>query len=456
MYSQIILFFIIVLITSFFYLHSLNPQEVVFNLTKDWSIVLPVTVLLFCGLFVGLALVVFNTIFVDLRRFFKGMRSRRAEKLRQQCSENYRAGVEELYRGNTKRARALLEKALEINPDDVDIKLRLVDVYKAERRPQEAFKLLESGLARRPGSLELLMAVALTADEFGDVYKAAATYEEILKIDEDHYLALTRLRDIRTDEGKWEEAARLQKALLDQDHRGTPLEDEAVLEKEKRRLAGLLYEWAQELAASDRQDEALDTLKEILRLDDTFLPAYVLQSDINVAQGNVSQALKILEGAFEKHHRAILFLRLEDVFIKESNPEKILEKYRKAIERKPHNTELRLLLSRLYLRLEMVDEAIEELERIANEWEDTYYGRVLLGEAYMRRNQNEKAAQSFHRAIGIDKELLPPFVCSGCGARNDRWEARCPSCGDWNTLVMNKVKLAPAAKPAEKAEYART
>ena len=31
------------------------------------------------------------------------------------------------------------------------------------------------------------------------------------------------------------------------------------------------------------------------------------------------------------------------------------------------------------------------------------------------------------------------WYCSNCGADFSRWEGRCPSCGEWNTLVEEKV-----------------
>ena len=29
----------------------------------------------------------------------------------------------------------------------------------------------------------------------------------------------------------------------------------------------------------------------------------------------------------------------------------------------------------------------------------------------------------------------PSFVCQNCGAASNRWQGKCESCGEWNTLV---------------------
>ncbi|MDE6652134.1 MAG: DNA repair protein RadA, partial [Paramuribaculum sp.] len=35
------------------------------------------------------------------------------------------------------------------------------------------------------------------------------------------------------------------------------------------------------------------------------------------------------------------------------------------------------------------------------------------------------------------------WVCTSCGADSPKWEGRCPSCGEWNTLVEEKISVKP-------------
>ncbi len=42
------------------------------------------------------------------------------------------------------------------------------------------------------------------------------------------------------------------------------------------------------------------------------------------------------------------------------------------------------------------------------------------------------------------KEPKSVWFCSSCGAESPKWAGRCPSCGEWNTMVEEKVR--PAAK----------
>jgi DNA repair protein RadA/Sms len=42
-------------------------------------------------------------------------------------------------------------------------------------------------------------------------------------------------------------------------------------------------------------------------------------------------------------------------------------------------------------------------------------------------------------------KLRSVFVCQSCGAQHARWLGRCPDCGEWNTLVEERVGAGPRA-----------
>lgn len=40
------------------------------------------------------------------------------------------------------------------------------------------------------------------------------------------------------------------------------------------------------------------------------------------------------------------------------------------------------------------------------------------------------------------------WACTSCGATTSRWEGKCPSCGEWNTLIEEKVAAKPSRSPS--------
>lgn len=437
MYTKILLVFIIFILSAFFYLHTQNPGTVTFVITQEHTYVAPVTLLVFAGFFAGVILAVLNSLLVDAKRAIKEMRNRREKKLLTQAEDTYKKGVDALTKGETTLARELIEKAIKAKPYDTGMTISLSETYIRENRPKEGLKILEGGLLNNSNSIGILVAISRCAADSGDAFRSAKALEEVIKLDPKNPHALKRLRDFRIKEGQWAEAALLQKSILDCE------QDENQRKKEKRLLTGLLFESATRLVEEGRLNECVAKVKEVLKNDDTFMPAHLLLGEVLYRQGNVSNAVKVWEKAHIKYPNSEpLMLKLEDTYIRESAPEKILEKYKREISSHPNDTNLRLLLSRFYLRLEMVDNAIEELERLHHEGEDTIYPKILLGEAYLKRKQSGKAAHLFQSALELDREFRPPFVCSHCSHTTKNWAARCPSCGEWNTLLMNSTLAA--------------
>ncbi len=447
MYTKILLVVVIIILSAFFYLHVLNPGTVTFVVTAEHTYTVPVTLLLFAAFFAGALLAVFNSVLVDAKRAILEFKSRRAKKLQAEAEANYRKGVDALYQGHTTEARALIEKAIKTQPADTGMVINLAESYVREGRHREALATLDQGLAGSPNSVGILLAVARYSADAGDSFRAENALSEVLKIDAKNAFALKALRDRKIKGSNWAEATMFQKSIVDLEA------DKDALLREKRLLTGLVYENACSLADAGNTNDAFARLKEVLKSDEGFMPGHMLLGELLLKQGNAENAIKVWEKARLRHRNAEpIILRLEDVYLKAGAPEKILEKYKREIFAEPGNINLRLLLARLYLRLEMVDNAIEELERLYQEGEEGYYLLVLLGEAYLRRKQSGKAAHLFQRALNLDKEFLPLFKCSECGHSAKAWMPRCAGCGLWNALAMSRAdsttaeRVLPAAK----------
>jgi len=430
MYTKILLVIIIFILGGFFYLHTQNPVEATFVVTKDYTFTLPITYLIFAAFSAGAALAVVNALFVDARRAIRDIRLRRSQRVAAQAEQDYHRGIEALAGGDAAVARGFLEKAVKARPGDAGAIINLSETYLREKRPDEALRVLEEGAAKNEKSVGIYIAMAKCAELAGSE-RAEGALKEILKLDPGNAFALGRLRDRRIREGAWERAADIQRKIVEK------APDAATKEKAAALLKGFLFEAAATYFVEGREDEAEALLKTILKSDERFLPAYVLRGDVEQTRTGLSAAIKLWERALERFpYSEPLLLRLEDAYINESAPDRIIEIYKRGIMSHTDNLNLRLLLARVYLRLEMIDNAIEELEGIEQMGEECRYARILLGEACMRRKQGEKAAALFASALGLDRDLLPPFVCSGCGGASGTWTPRCPECSRWNSLAM--------------------
>ena len=49
-------------------------------------------------------------------------------------------------------------------------------------------------------------------------------------------------------------------------------------------------------------------------------------------------------------------------------------------------------------------------------------------------------------------KLRTQYVCAACGAVSARWQGRCDSCGEWNTLQEEASVSGPASMRSGRAD----
>ncbi len=141
--------------------------------------------------------------------------------------------------------------------------------------------------------------------------------------------------------------------------------------------------------------------------------------------------MKLWEKAFRNDPHVVLLERLEDVGLKQGDPGRVLRIYQEALARDPAQLLFRFLYGKLCLRLEMIDEALDQFERLESAGAHFPELSVLKGEAHHRRKNLDAAVQEFRKAVRIEGLH---YICGACSADSYRWEARCATCHEWNTL----------------------
>jgi lipopolysaccharide biosynthesis regulator YciM len=447
MQIKLLLIIVVVIFGAFFYLHSINPVDVDFALNQETTYKLPAAYLVTGGFLVGLVLLVINIIITDMRRAVRDMQIRKEKKIHETMLSNYRQGITALSKGNASKARQYFIRVIDVNPVGLDIYMRLSDAYLAEGAYKEALASLEKGNVMNPDSIDLLSMIARIAGDAGDKVRVEMALGDILKLDSDNQSALRGLRDLKLTAKDWSGAIELQKKLIYAIKGKAPQKE---CEEEDNRLMGFLYESAVLSADKGSDDSALATIKEIQRLDSSFVPASILQGELLLRQGNSNGALKLWEKGFDDSGDPVFLLKLEDLYLGRSEPDRALEVFRKAQSSRPRDIDLNIFLGRLYLRLEMVDEAIGEFERIQNDLEGSYYLELLLAEAYMRRNQSDKSARLLKKALKLNDVPQPSFSCVRCERSSEDWHSRCPRCSEWNTMKISRTVAARRDNPPEK------
>jgi lipopolysaccharide biosynthesis regulator YciM len=200
------------------------------------------------------------------------------------------------------------------------------------------------------------------------------------------------------------------------------------------RLAIVHYQLGRLDAEQGRAGAAITHFKSALRADRGFVPAALALGDALEAAGDVRDATRTWERAAEVQPALALLGRLERVYRREGRPTRMIALYRLASERAPDNLALAVALGRVYLELEMLDEAADQFEKVEVRAPEMPTIHAFLGAVFERRGETREAFEEYRRALRLARAFDWPHVCAACGAAGAAWDDRCPACRRWNTL----------------------
>jgi lipopolysaccharide biosynthesis regulator YciM len=264
---------------------------------------------------------------------------------------------------------------------------------------------------------------------------------------------LKSLREIYLESRRWEEAIGIQKSIL-KFTKGKQVEEEETLF-----FLGLKYEHVRDLlnrGGKDNLERALKEAKEIIREQKTFLPGFVLLGDIYLRMGKWASAGKVWGKSFTRFKSIIFLLRLEELYIGREDPSTLLRIYQRVLRNNPDNWVISFFYAKLCLRLEMLDEALEEIDEITLKQKDFPALHRLLAEIYLHKKDFGRAAQEFEKTFELSGTSYLPYVCSTCERESKEWIAYCPQCHHWSTYTIKEGEKSitlPSSSSSERVPF---
>jgi lipopolysaccharide biosynthesis regulator YciM len=247
------------------------------------------------------------------------------------------------------------------------------------------------------------------------------------------------LRQIYLDSRRWEEAIRIQKSVL-KFIKGKQAEEEETLF-----YLGLKYERARDLLNREGEknlENALKEVKETVREQKTFQPGFVLLGDIYLRMGRWASAGKVWGKSFTRFKSIVFILRLEELYLSREDPSTLLRIYQRALKHDSENWVIAFFYTKLCLRLEMLDEALEGINEISLRVKDFPALHRLLAEIYLHKKDFGRAAQEFEKTFELSGTSYLSFFCTTCERESKEWIAYCPQCHQWSTYTIKEAEKA--------------
>lgn len=437
------MFVFIVFAFCFLYFWGINPDDITVFVTADQSITFPAPIILVAAVLIGLLLG--NGVHIlSIGAFSFGQwRRNRKQKKDEEIGAIYRDGVARLLSGDLKKARQLLQKALDRDSRRTDTYLALANVALQEGSMAQAIDLLLKARDLDPKSLEVLFKLAATFADAGRTSDAIEIYRELLAGDSENRKALRALRDLHVELGDWQDALGLQKRIVKASSGGPKADSET------QQMLQLRYEVAYQTMAEGELEQAANAFRELIKQNENFTPARVSLGDAYLKMNRRAEAAEVYQEGYRVQKKSVYLSRLEDLYMGAEDPAALLGFYRAQMQKDNDDLLLKLYLGRFCLRLEMVDEALEQLHAVESSGIEFRQLHLLLAEANRRRNNINEALTEYQQALGIDSHLRLGFVCESCGEAQENWLSRCPTCGTWDSLVMPERQQIQQARPVD-------
>src|SRR5881296_1078952 len=239
--------------------------------------------------------------------------------------------------------------------------------------------------------------------------------------------ALRGLRDLTVEMETWLEALGVEERLIG-------IVAGAERSAETTWLATIHYELGRADVRGGRTASAVGHFKNALRAEPGFVPAALALGDALEAGGDAKEAIKTWERTAEQNPTLAVLARLERVYRQEGRPSRMIALYRAAVDRAPDDLALAVALGRVFLELEMLDEAADQFEKVEVRAPGLPAIHALLGAVFERRGETREAFEEYRRALQLGHAFDWPHRCDVCAAPAPTWQDRCAQCQRWNTL----------------------
>jgi lipopolysaccharide biosynthesis regulator YciM len=438
MLVKLLLSFFFIVIGFFLWLSYQNPLSVEFHFFGK-TFETELSLLMISSFVLGAMLVFIGTLTRDARRAIKDYLKSRQKKQEESLKEELNKGMDVFLRGDLAKAKTHFIQVLKRDPTQIDLYLRLSEIALQEGHDQDALHWLGRAELIDMRNIEILLRQAGVYQRMKRFDEAIRVLNRAVGLDETNLKAPKRLRQIYLDSKRWEEATRIQRSIL-KFTKGKQAEEE-----ENLFYLGLKYERARDLLSRGGEQDlenALKEVKETVRERKTFQPGFVLLGDIYLRMGRWASAGKVWGKSFTRFKSIVFILRLEELYLSREDPSTLLHIYQRVLKRDPENWVLAFFYAKLCLRLEMLDEALEEINDISLRVKDFPALHRLLAEIYLHKKDFGRAAQEFEKTFELSGTSYLSFFCTTCERESKEWIAYCPQCHQWSTYTIKEAEKA--------------
>jgi tetratricopeptide (TPR) repeat protein len=198
---------------------------------------------------------------------------------------------------------------------------------------------------------------------------------------------------------------------------GAQAQAAAMLKEMTRQAPDFLPAWELLARMAYRQtkyDESLALLENIFNRDPLNLEGRLLESDVNLAKGEVRLALEGLKRVDRVYpHVPIIKCQLARAYLHDDDPTQAIVALNQALARNPDYKDAILLLGQANLRMGAPQPVIASMQSFLKKHPEAMQARVVLAAAYRSAGDLDGAAATFRDQINSSPRSAQPYLGLG-------------------------------------------
>jgi lipopolysaccharide biosynthesis regulator YciM len=372
---------------------------------------------------------------------YKLVQGKWVDRRRIRQTPHFIVGLNYLVAGRVDLAIEQFEAALELDPDALELRLMLGNLYRERgqvgRAIQEHQALLQRPRLNPMEHANVLLCLGLDYRQAGFVDRATEAFSEVLKLDPTNEAALSNLEKLQEEQHQWQDAYATRQRLAAV---GSP----AAQARSNTILAFLEHELGLEAAARKDFAEAARRFDAAIAMDKAVIPAYLSLGDVRRQQGDDVGAATIWERAVDvSPDRAHLPLeRLEALYVGLGRPDRFVALCQRLTTASPREWRARAALAR---HLAAQGDPTRALELLFGALEHNPHAIAIHQAIWALLSELSLPLPLVARYIDTTRQsvfYLDPHVCTRCRYRSTGLLWQCPQCHEWNTFVEERITPA--------------
>ncbi len=431
------------------YVYVQNQQVLSANVMLWEHQEVKVSTLILGVLVLGFILNILYTGYLEARRAIQGLNASAATRVGRRLSNRLSEARSLMAHGLYGKAKEMLEEAHHDHPDHIGTAMLFGEVLLKVGDAEAAVKHFEKFCRKHQDHVEARyqLAEALVAARNSD--GATSILKKVVSDAPKQALrALRRLRALHTEAQRWEEALEVHKKLVS--HFGTELSA-----GEKAQGTALAYQVGLMKVDADQYKDAVQAFQQIIKEDSSFIPAYLSLGRCRILQDQEDQGLEIWVEGFRATGEGAFLQEIEDYFIQSGRPEEGIAVLRRIAATSEHSTVAKFFLGKMYYRLEILDEALEQFQEVKSQ---VVYSPILyfyMAKIHSRRARLDAALNEYRQLLRNLGVLKLRFECGVCGHRTTDYADRCEHCASWNSshFLFKENEMVETPLRAESGQW---